>query len=290
MAVAVGAEDLHLTSGQIDVPGLILGDAFAPGVGEELHVGDSARVSYVYLVRLLLSLVADVEGMTGKGFRDAEGVEDVGHLGAPGEGALNEVLRGGDEDAVVRRDVLPGARGGDALALPGVEGAHGNHAGARRCGLGREHGELVCRRVGMEAVDGSLPCVGGNEQVAGLVEGEIDGIERGVADGRGFACLRRPAIDALPVRIDEVESRPSLIDGAAGDVEEAVGEALDVRAGCEDGGGGVLRSAACWSPEIVERGELAGADFGVVVESYERIVEGDFAVAVQCDVADANVG
>ena len=100
--LAVGAEDLHLTSGQIDVSGLILGDAFAPSVGEELHVGDSARVSYVYLVRLLLSLVADVEGMAGKGFRDAEGVEDVGHLGAPGECALNEVLRGGDEDAVVR--------------------------------------------------------------------------------------------------------------------------------------------------------------------------------------------
>src|ERR1700733_1028298 len=38
----VGAVDLHLTGGQIDVAGLVLGDTFPACIGEELHIGNGA--------------------------------------------------------------------------------------------------------------------------------------------------------------------------------------------------------------------------------------------------------
>lgn len=37
-ALAVRSEDLHLTGREIDVACLVLSDAFAAGVGEELHI------------------------------------------------------------------------------------------------------------------------------------------------------------------------------------------------------------------------------------------------------------
>jgi hypothetical protein len=41
--------------------------------------------------------------------------------------------------------------------------------------------------------------------IAGLVEDEIDGIERGVAYHDRVLRLRRPAVDALEVCVDEVQ-------------------------------------------------------------------------------------
>jgi hypothetical protein len=40
--LAIGAVDLHLTRSEVDIACLVLGDTFAAGVGEELHIGDRA--------------------------------------------------------------------------------------------------------------------------------------------------------------------------------------------------------------------------------------------------------
>ena len=72
--------------------------------------------------------------------------------------------------------------------VPVVDGENCGCAGMRGSRLGLEHSDFSVGRTGTEGLDGSLRAGGReHEQIAGLVEGEIHGIEGIVADdGEAF--------------------------------------------------------------------------------------------------------
>ena len=87
-------------------------------------------------------------------------------------------------------------------------------------------------RPGLERVHGPRAGVGHHHQIARLVERQVDRVERIVAHRRKLARGRGPAVDALPVRVHEVEVS-GWIDRAARDVVEAARQFLHLRAGLQ---------------------------------------------------------
>ena len=143
--------------------------------------------------------------------------------------------------------------------------------------LRREDRDLIFRRSGPERVDGSLRAGGrDNEQVARLVESEIDGIERIVALNRQ-PLSSRPSVDALLVVIDEVEFTGG-IDRSAGDGEEAVFQFFDLGAGRKVGRG-IVGSEDGRVFRNVEHGEFTLADFKIASDVLNRILVREFADA-----------
>ena len=108
--VAFGAVDEDVSGGYVDVALGVGEDGFAALLGKEVGVGEGAVGRDGGGVGLLLGLVGDVERLTGGGAVEAEGTENVCHLGAVVEGSGGEVLTRGDEDGAVGGDVVKAAR------------------------------------------------------------------------------------------------------------------------------------------------------------------------------------
>ena len=121
-----------------------------------------------------------------------------------------------------------------------------------------EEGDVFVGRVGREGVDGAGAVVGDDDEIAGFVEYELSGGEWAVADDGELAGLGCPAIDALPVGIDEVELAV-FVYGCAGDVVKAFVEFFDFGSGGENCGG-VMRLRGDGRVVDGEGGEFAVAD------------------------------
>ena len=161
-----------------------------------------------------------------------------------------------------------------------------------------DDGHLRVGRAGLEAVDGAVaPLRGEDQQIARTIDRQIDGVERGIA--HDFQPARfGPAPDALELPIDEIEP-PVRVDRPAADGMEISGEFFDRTAearGCHRIGRGL----------DVEHGELALAHVqpvghvanGVGIGKFGDAQEGRAAIfvagakaafAVHMDVAKANV-
>ena len=112
-------------------------------------------------------------------------------------------------------------------------------------GLWLEEGDVFVGGVGREGVDGAVAVVGDDDEIAGFVECELSGGEWAVADDGELASFGCPAIDALPMGIDEVELTV-FVYCCAGDVVEAVVEFFYFCSGSEqEKGDGVARRWEC---------------------------------------------
>ena len=141
--------------------------------------------------------------------------------------------------------------------------------------LGRQHGDPIWRRTRAERIDRSLGS-GGREyqEVAGLVEGQVDGVQRIIAlDSKPLG--RRPAIDALHMTIDEVELAGS-IHGCAGDGIESVFQFLDPRAGLQHRGG-IARSGLGRLSGNIQHGKLPFAHLQTMGHILNGILVGKLA-------------
>ena len=141
--------------------------------------------------------------------------------------------------------------------------------------------------AGLERVHGPRPGVRHHHQVAGFVERQVDRVERIVTHSRDLARGRRPAVDALPVRVHEVEVAGG-VRRAARDVVEAARQFLHLRAARQHREGALACTAGA-PPESVSQANSRWRTSSVVRLVVDRVVEGDLTVAVAVYVAKADV-
>src|ERR1035438_5388077 len=282
---AGGVVDIDLAGGNVDVASFIDGDAFAALVGEELPVGQVAVRPDRGGPGGQRGFVGEVIGLARNRARQSKGAYEVAALDAPTERAVDKVLAGGEECRAVGRNILIGPLG--RLQVIIAHRQHRGHTGPGNERLGFEKGDFPFRGAGLEGVDGAVPGVADDDQVARFVKCKVDGVERAVADGGELAGGGRPAIDSLPLRIDEIEVSRG-IDGASGNVVEAAGQLLSFGARGEHRGRG-LRKGTRRVAGDGQPGNFPLADFDVVRLVVNRGVERHLAVAVAVDVAQAYV-
>ena len=207
-------------------------------------------------------------------------------------GPGGEVPAGGDEGGAVGRDVVEGLGRGRvpqelAVAHPPVHREQGCHSRARLGGLGFESDDLAIGNVGPKGEHRPIAGVGDDQQIPRLVEGQLHGLLRDVPNRLGPAGFLRPAVDAVLAGVREIDVALA-VHRRAGDVQEPIGELLDLGPGGQD-------RRIRWRPGgarpagDIQHGELriANLDAGGRIE--DRAVERDPAVAVAVEVPEADV-
>jgi len=98
----------------------------------------------------------------------------------------------------------------------------------RSCGLGLKNYNLISLPVRAKRIH--LPKARYDQKAAGLVERQPYWFQRAVADESHSMTFRRPAVDALKTRIDEIDATRG-VDCGTVDIIKPTGKFLDLRPG-----------------------------------------------------------
>src|ERR1700728_3146216 len=142
-------------------------------------------------------------------------------------------------------------------------------------------------RIRLEAHDGSVAGVAKDNKISGAIKGQINRVDGMIEDGFQLARGRGPSIDALPVGVDKIEAALA-VDRGSRDVEKAAGEFFDVCT-CSECGCPWHRLDAGGAAGDGERTDLPLANLDVAGLIVNRIVEGCLAIAVDVEIAKADV-